>query len=425
MIKNEYVEVTAIGNSIRYLKELGFDFKYKDIILVNISNLPKNSNIKVDVCCDMCGKEKQITFQKYCKNTKNLTIEYACSRMCASNKIKNTNLEKYGFENPIKNAEVINKSKKTCLNRYGTENAFESDVVKEKIKQTNLEKYGTENVFESDEIKEKIKKTNLVKYGCESVLSCEEIRNKSKITIYEKYNVDYITQSSEIKDKIKKTNLEKYGSEYVSKLNFFKDKTKATNFERYGTEYPIQSILVKNKLSETKLRKNEKKFISKFQKIDDYDFVSYKFNNIELHHISCGRNFNINTKNILNRLNSKIPLCVQCYPISDQKSIKEKELVKWIGNNTKSVSSKNRTILEGKELDIYIPEYNLAIEFNGLYWHSEKYKDKNYHLDKSIRCLEKGIDLLHIWEDEWIFKQDIVKSIILNSIGLITNKLYA
>jgi G:T-mismatch repair DNA endonuclease (very short patch repair protein) len=55
----------------------------------------------------------------------------------------------------------------------------------------------------------------------------------------------------------------------------------------------------------------------------------------------------------------------------------------------KEIIRNDRTVLNGKELDIYLPDYNLAIEFNGLYWHSEDYVGKNYHLNKTIECEKK------------------------------------
>ena len=98
------------------------------------------------------------------------------------------------------------------------------------------------------------------------------------------------------------------------------------------------------------------------------------------------------------------------------------EFILSLGFETKT---KNRIILNGKELDIYIPSKNIAIEYNGLYWHSEEFKDKNYHLNKTEECETKGIQLIHIFEDEWLHKQDIVKSRLKNILGLTENKLYA
>lgn len=73
--------------------------------------------------------------------------------------------------------------------------------------------------------------------------------------------------------------------------------------------------------------------------------------------------------------------------------------------------SKNRKLLNGKEIDLIIPSVKLAIEYDGLYYHTEKMgKYPTYHLDKTIECYNKGYNLIHIFEDEWITKKDIVKS---------------
>ena len=60
------------------------------------------------------------------------------------------------------------------------------------------------------------------------------------------------------------------------------------------------------------------------------------------------------------------------------------------------------------ELDFYIPSIRLGIEFNGLYFHSDKFKDRNYHLEKLKKCNEKGIRLIQIFEDEWIEHKMVV-----------------
>jgi len=72
-----------------------------------------------------------------------------------------------------------------------------------------------------------------------------------------------------------------------------------------------------------------------------------------------------------------------------------------------------------------LPDLKIAFEFNGLYWHNEEHKPNNYHLNKTELCEEKGIQLIHIWEDDWRYKQDIVKSMILNKLGKTPNKIYA
>lgn len=80
---------------------------------------------------------------------------------------------------------------------------------------------------------------------------------------------------------------------------------------------------------------------------------------------------------------------------------------------------KNRSILKSGELDIYIPSKKIAIEYNGLKWHSEWFGKKNrqYHLNKTKECNSSGISLIHIFEDEYINKKDIVLSKISHLIG--------
>lgn len=72
-----------------------------------------------------------------------------------------------------------------------------------------------------------------------------------------------------------------------------------------------------------------------------------------------------------------------------------------------------------------MPELKLGVEFNGLYWHSEKQKSKLEHYDKYMYFKNLGINLINIWEDDWNFKTLIVKSILLNSIGIIDKKINA
>lgn len=100
-------------------------------------------------------------------------------------------------------------------------------------------------------------------------------------------------------------------------------------------------------------------------------------------------------------------------------SRQEKEITDFIKSN-KLECSNNKSILDGKELDIFIPSKNIAIEFNGNMWHSEYFghKDKNYHLNKLNKCIEKGIKLIHIFEDEYVLHKDIVLNKLSHIIGV-------
>lgn len=84
-------------------------------------------------------------------------------------------------------------------------------------------------------------------------------------------------------------------------------------------------------------------------------------------------------------------------------------------------------IIPNQELDIYFPGKNLAIELNGVFWHSAKCLDRMYHQKKSLACKEKGIRLIHIFEDEWVdsVKQPILKDLVRHILGLSSQKIYA
>jgi len=112
------------------------------------------------------------------------------------------------------------------------------------------------------------------------------------------------------------------------------------------------------------------------------------------------------------------PKCIN--PVSKP----EQELFDFLSGYVTCEQS-NRELLKPSEIDIFIPSLNIAIEYNGLYWHSDKIVGANYHLDKLNNCNNKGVRLFHLFDDEWRDKKDIVKSRLLNLIGKTPNKIYA
>ena len=117
--------------------------------------------------------------------------------------------------------------------------------------------------------------------------------------------------------------------------------------------------------------------------------------------------------------------CPSCGASISKPEIKLKDLIKSFYKGEIITNSKN--IIPPMELDIFVPTLNLAIEFNGGYWHSEKFKDKNYHIRKYNLCKSKGIRLVSIWEWE-IFKDKIkienfIKNLILEKKKLFARKL--
>jgi very-short-patch-repair endonuclease len=112
--------------------------------------------------------------------------------------------------------------------------------------------------------------------------------------------------------------------------------------------------------------------------------------------------------------------CPKCAHIGSKMENNIKEYIESLG--IKTISNYREL---GFEIDIYCPDYKIGIEFDGLHWHSEEFVEKNYHLNKTNKCQENGIRLIHIFEDEWSEKQEIVKSRIENIFGKTPNKIYA
>ncbi len=266
-------------------------------------------------------------------------------------------------------------------------------------------------------------------------------------TFLNRYNVKNPMMLDDIKNKVIKTNINRYGVKTTLLVDDIKDRIKKTNKERYGTEQPLSSIIVRDKIKKTTFKNWGVEHFSKTQqfykstfnrwknmildKLNKYEINDFIINNDRTIDIKCdmGENhyFNINSKNLYQRKEiQNTILCTKCNPIIGIKqSGVELQILNFIKYNYNGIIYENYKDLIDGELDIYIPELKLAFEFNGIYWHSDLYKDKNYHLNKTELCEEKGIQLIHIYEDEWKFKQEIVKSRILNSLGKIDNKIYA
>ena len=124
--------------------------------------------------------------------------------------------------------------------------------------------------------------------------------------------------------------------------------------------------------------------------------------------------------------NGSYPVCKNCHPpLSNSKE--QDEVYDWLKSAYNGKILKNvRNVLDyGMEIDIYLPDLNVGIEYNGNYYHSDKFVDKGYHKRKISLAYSKNIKLLSFFSDEWKYNQDIVKSLIIHNLGLKTNYVHA
>ena len=194
--------------------------------------------------------------------SRNMRCEFLCHCGVEGDKDIRSCIEKSGLfckECSIKSGRI--KQIESCLEKYGVENPFQSETIKDKIKATNLERYGVSNGH-SQIVRDKIKATNLERYGIEYSSQSQLVRDKGKITCLEKYDVEFSLQSQLVKNKGKATNLERYGVEYASQSQIVKDKTKATNLQRYGVEYCSQNTEIFEKMMKNRFKRKPYTFKS-------------------------------------------------------------------------------------------------------------------------------------------------------------------
>lgn len=120
--------------------------------------------------------------------------------------------------------------------------------------------------------------------------------------------------------------------------------------------------------------------------------------------------------------------CLHCYAEGLTDSAPERELYEYISTIVSgSVIRNDRSLIAPYELDIFVPDQKVAVEYCGLYWHSEVSagKPRKYHYDKMLRCKEQAVRLVTVFEDEYLARPEVVKSRIANALGHSDRRIYA
>ena len=194
MILNNRIDVKIYSKNSNYYKNLGYiNIKNNDIINIPIEELSSGSHVKVDVKCDICGSIKKLSYQKYLSNITRQEY-YSCSQKCGNKKRTITNTEIYGFDYLIQNTEIKNRIKETNILKYGTVNPFESEICKEKIRKTCLDKFGFDHPMQNNEIKNKSLKNRFVKIVKEDSFyqiyknDVRKLTNRNRKTLFNNWN---------------------------------------------------------------------------------------------------------------------------------------------------------------------------------------------------------------------------------------------
>lgn len=369
--------------------------------------------------CKICSKEFKISLyyyklgtKKFCsRECKNISMrEIRTCKVCSKefNVPKSSNhttcsiecRHKFSVEcNEIRKCVICNKEfqiwrsiqKNTCSKNCSS--IYRSTIVSKKMMETKKEKYGEDwnNYKKSLDTKKK-------KYG---TLNFTDKANQTKLELYGTLNFT---------EKANDTKMERYGT-----LNFW-NKAEQTINDRYGslsevrTKHAFQLLQHKYKDDVIFLFSEQEYLGVRFEDID----IEYSFRCVKCHN------------EFKDSIRLHKPMCPKCYPKPRSKFQKEiKEYLLSLNENLQ-IYENNRKLIKPLELDLVLPEQKLAIECNGVFWHSELGgKDQKYHVFKTDACQLKNFRLIQIWETEWNDKKDIVKSILRSILKYNIQKIYA
>ena len=387
------------------------------------SELKKKNNREERVCV-YCGEKFIVK-----KGLPNKLCSDDCRKKWAlipENKEKRINTsfkavkEKYNVDYTFQIKEVKEKSKQTKLLRYDNENFV--NIIK--CRETKKERYNDEN-YNNIEKNKQTKKANYNDenynnrpkaeetmnniFGVSHAMKLEKYQEKARQTNLKNIGVSYPLQNSEIKEKMNKTVMDRYNVSFISQLEEVKEKVRGYYYAKFDLT-KINFLLKNSDIILLDEYKGVRETANMSTHYNEYTFQCSKCNTIFLGTFS----------------NHRVPICRKCYPISKNNAM-QLEIKKFLENNEINFCENNRKLISPLEVDFLLPDNDIAIELNGNYWHSEVGgdKDMSYHINKTERCFVKGIKLIHIFEDEWLFKKEIVKSRILNLVKKTSNNLYA
>ena len=316
---------------------------------------------------------------------------------------------------PRKNPPTIDKICPTCKNTFTISSRKYRQIFCSRSCKNHDQKI-------LEKMKSNQTKTFNEKYGGHPMTTKHTIDNFKK-SLFKNHGEDYYTNY--LVKKSKETNLKNHGNENYNNI----EKIKQTCLEKYGVDNVWKSKVVLENRSQT-VKDNHYEYLLNLCKSENIEFLCSKENYDGYHFtkkyqfkcLKCGYIFENSVYHLINLF------CEKCDP--NRKNTLENQifdfLISILPNGT-IIKRHDRTILVGKELDFYIPSKNIAIELNGLFWHSETGGGINkwYHLNKSKNCIFHGIRLIHIFENEWIKKQEIVKSVLKNVFEVTSERIFA
>ena len=327
-------------------------------------------------------------------------------------------LARYGIKKDQKDVE---ESRKASIRRhFGCDYAMQSAEVRKKSKETCLKKYGVDCYSKTESGRSRVSSTNtkeipsvedLFRYYVterHSVIDTALHFNVSVTTVLKWLSKNNLSKTPEqVEETKKKTNMGRFGVENSFSSPEVREHYRKNCIEKYGFGHPVNKGAEKS----TEILSSEEKFagflVSTFGDKPNYTMVARA--------LGCSDN----------KVRSAVKKNGWENYLSIYVSSPEDELQTLLKKLNIDFISHERKILNGMEIDIYIPAKKIGIEFNGDYWHSDAVKEKKYHFNKSKLAESKGIRLIHIYEYEWNTMKDKIVQLLKIALGVTDNKIYA
>ena len=299
--------------------------------------------------------------------------------------------------------------------------AQQNDGVKIRRATTNIEKFGVENPLKDPTVRQRANDTLFRLHGVRSPIHSPEIRQKIITTNVEKYGVEFNCVSDNNTTKRRETNVDKYGFEFPFQSPEVQQKVTDTVVDRYGVVSTALVPEIRQRQDDTKLVTYRNKFPF-YDLVRDRTFITQEYVDNEKTQKQISMMVGCSQETISNRMKE---LSIDVIPKSS--STIEQEIVDFLSSfYAGTIIRHDRRIIAPLELDIVLPELKIAIEVNGVFWHSElQGKHRNYHANKTKRCNESGFQLIHITDVQWLSKRSIVESRLRSKIGHTPKILYA
>lgn len=373
----------------------------------------------------------------------------------ALEKARETNRSRRGVDWAMQDPSVVGKSKSTCLAKYDATTYRHSEAGEVAAGDTTEARYGRRNFFSGAEGRDAARAGYLEKHGVDHNMHDPEFLAGWKTRQLEENGGVYFVQTGRFREMSRATQEAKYGTWYSAsdegrrayratmlakhgvceyfQSEDFRNKSEATNMARRGVANPSQCPEVRQRRestcelrygarhysqSEDGIRRRLAPYLDRLAEFSCSCIAATGDRRIRYACSTCGSESDELFQFVRYRLAMGVTPCTCCMPKNPPTSLEENGLADYVRGLGFRVDHYDRDFLGPYGADIVVEERKLIVEYDGLFWHSELFRDNGYHLRKTLLARDKGYRLVHVFSDEWETRRPVVKSRLRHLLGV-------